>query len=190
MLPGWRWTLTEDRWPDGLAALRTYVHRHGTARIPHDTVVDGFPLGHWVATRRAQRKRNALTPAQVRTLAALPGWVWEIRQTRWEQGLRLLTAYAERTGAPNPNSFYVEATEDNFTLGAWAMSRRREYRRGVLAADRIRLWKRYPAGNGHPTTPHGNGTINCCDRLSSSRAASRTSANVPSSTEYLSGTGS
>ncbi len=149
-LPGWRWTLTEDRWPDGLAALRTYVHRHGTARIPHDTVVDGFPLGHWVAARRAQRKRNALTPAQVRTLAALPGWVWEIRQTRWEQGLRLLTAYADRTGAPNPNSFYVEATEDNFTLGAWAMSRRKEYRRGVLAADRIQALEAIPGWEWAP----------------------------------------
>jgi len=57
-----------------------------------------------------------------------------------EQGLRLLTAYAHRTGAPNPDSFYIENledTEDTFTLGAWAMNRRKEYRIGVLSPTRI-----------------------------------------------------
>jgi len=63
--------------------------------------------------------------------------VWDVKASRWEQGLRLLTAYAHRTGAPNPDSFYIEAAEGNFTLGAWAMSRRKEYRRCVLSPTRI-----------------------------------------------------
>jgi len=68
---------------------------------------------------------------------APPAWVWDVKASRWDQGLRLLTAYAHRTGAPNPDSFYVEAAEGNFTLGAWAMSRRKEYRLGVLSPTRV-----------------------------------------------------
>jgi len=131
-LPGWVWTRTEDRWPHGLKALRTYVTKHGTAAVPADATHRRYPLGRWVAARRAQYQRGTLSPEQITTLQALPGWVWDVKASRWDQGLRLLTAYAHRTGAPNPDSFYIEAAEDNFTLGAWAMSRRKEYRLGVL----------------------------------------------------------
>jgi len=93
-----------------------------------------------VAARRAQYQRGTLSSEQITTLQDLPGWVWDVKTSRWEQGLRLLTAYAHRTGAPNPDSFYIEdteGTEGNFTLGAWAMSRRKEYRLSVLSPTRI-----------------------------------------------------
>jgi len=139
-LPGWVWTRTEDGWPHGLKALRTYVTKHGTAAVPADTIHRRYPLGRWVAARRAQYQRGTLSPEQITTLQDLPGWVWDVKASRWEQGLRLLTAYAHRTGAPNPDSFYTEDLEDtegNFTLGAWAMSRRKEYRLGVLSPTRV-----------------------------------------------------
>jgi len=131
------WTRTKDRWPHGLKALRTYVDKHGTAAVPADTTERRYPLGRWVAARRAQYKRGTLSPERIATLQALPGWVWDVNESRWEQGRRLLTAYAHRSGAPNPDFFYIETTEDTFTLGAWAMSRRKEYRRGVLSPTRI-----------------------------------------------------
>ena len=138
-LAGWVWTRTEDQWPPGLKALR-YTTTHGTAAVPADTLHRRYPLGRWVTARRAQYQRGTLPPEQITTLQALPGWVWDVKASRWEQGLRLLTAYAHRTGAPNPDSYYIEDledTEDTFTLGAWAMSRRKEYRRGVLSPTRI-----------------------------------------------------
>jgi len=95
----------------GLKALRTYVTKHGTAAVPADAIHRRYPLGRWVAARRAQYQRGTLSPEQITTLQALPGWVWDVKASRWEQGLRLLTAYAHRTGAPNPDSFYIEDTE-------------------------------------------------------------------------------
>ena len=135
-LAGWVWTRTEDQWPPGLKALR-YTTTHGTAAVPADTLHRRYPLGRWVTARRAQYQRGTLSPEQIATLQDLPGWVWDVKASRWDQGLRLLTAYAHRTGAPNPDSFYVEAAEGNFTLGAWAMSRRKEYRLGVLSPTRV-----------------------------------------------------
>jgi hypothetical protein len=76
-------------------------------------------------------------PRRVAALQRLPGWVWDVREDRWAQGLRLLIAYAERTGAPNPDFFYLEQAEDNFTLGAWVNSRRKEHRTGVLSPARV-----------------------------------------------------
>jgi len=149
-LAGWVWTRTEDRWPPGLKALRSYIKKHGTARVPLDATERRYPLGLWVADRRAQYKRGTLSPEQIATLQDLPGWVWDVKQARWEQGLRLLTAYAHRTGAPNPDSFYIEAAEGNFTLGAWAMSRRKEYRRGVLCPDRVAALEAIPGWEWNP----------------------------------------
>ncbi len=139
-LPGWVWTRTDDRWLPGLTALRTYITQHGTAAVPADTLHRGYPLGAWVSARRAQYQRGTLPPDQITTLQALPGWVWDVKTSRWDQGLRLLTAYANRTGAPNPHSYYLETTDNTggtFTLGVWAMSRRKEYRRGILSPTRI-----------------------------------------------------
>ncbi len=75
-LPGWVWTRTEDRWPHGLKALRTYITKHGTAAVPADTIHRRYPLGRWVAARRAQYQRGTLSPEQITTLQDLPGWVW------------------------------------------------------------------------------------------------------------------
>jgi hypothetical protein len=61
-LPGWVWTLTEDPWPQGLKALRAYVGKHGTARVPLDAMHCRHPLGRWVSARRAQYKRAPSPP--------------------------------------------------------------------------------------------------------------------------------
>jgi len=136
-LPGWTWSRTEDTWPRGLAVLGSYVAAHGTARVPLDVVHRRYPLGRWVAARRTQYKRGTLAPERVAALQQLPGWVWDVREDRWAQGLRLLATYARRTGAPNPDSFYLEEAEDNFTLGAWVNSRRKEHHRGDLSPARV-----------------------------------------------------
>jgi hypothetical protein len=121
-------------WPDSVAYLQHPVrHRRCARGYPPPPL----PAGCLGDRRRAQYQRGTLPPGQVTTLQALPGWVWDVKTSRWDQGLRLLTAYAHRTGVPNPHSFYLEAAEDNFTLGQWAMSRRKEYRLGILSPTRI-----------------------------------------------------
>jgi len=136
-LPGWTWSRTEDTWPRGLVALRSYVAAHGTARVPLDVVYRRYPLGRWVAARRTQYKRGTLAPERIAALQQLRGWVWDVLEDRWAQGLRLLAAYARRTGAPNPDSFYIKEDEDNFTLGAWVNSRRKEHAAGTLSPARV-----------------------------------------------------
>jgi len=110
------------------------------------------------------------------------------RPPRW----RLLTAYAHRTGAPNPDSYYIKNTEEtagNFTLGAWATSRRKEYRLGVLSPSRVAAWKRSTGGNEIRTTPPGAARLPTSNRPPTTTAPSPTSPKPPSSTEQTSVTG-
>lgn len=44
-LPGWAWSRTVDAWPRGLAALRSYVAAHGTARVPLEPFTAATRLG-------------------------------------------------------------------------------------------------------------------------------------------------
>ena len=140
-LPGWTWSRTVDTWPRGLVVLWSYVAAHGTARVPLDAMHRRYPLGRWVAARRAQYHRGTLTPEKVGILEQLPGWVWDVLEDRWAQGLRLLAAYARRTGAPNPDAFYIAESEDGFTLGAWVNSRRKEHAAGTLSPARVAALK-------------------------------------------------
>jgi len=117
--------------------LRSYVTAHGAARVPLDVVYRRYPLGRWVAARRAQYQRGTLAPERIAALQQLPGWVWDVLEDRWARGLRLLIAYARRTGAPNPDAFYIEESEDNFTLGAWVNSRRKEHAAGTMSPARV-----------------------------------------------------
>jgi len=43
-LAGWVWTRTEDPWPPGLTALRSYTTTHGTAAVPADVIHRRYPL--------------------------------------------------------------------------------------------------------------------------------------------------
>ena len=117
--------------------MGSYVGAHGTARVPLDATHRRYPLGRWVAARRGQYQRGTVTPERIAALQQLPGWVWDVLEERWAQGLRLLAAYAQRTGAPNPDASYIEESKNNFTLGAWVNSRRKEHRAGVLSPSRV-----------------------------------------------------
>jgi hypothetical protein len=55
--------------------LKRFVEREGTAAVAPDQVIDGFPLGTWVANTKFLG-RAALTEQQVRALESLPGWIW------------------------------------------------------------------------------------------------------------------
>ncbi|WP_420880259.1 helicase associated domain-containing protein [Rhodococcus sp. (in: high G+C Gram-positive bacteria)] len=73
-----RGTFEQQRWANAVARLANYVAEHGHARVPHRfTCPDGFRLGLWVFTRRADRRhgRQFLTPERITELDNL-GFDW------------------------------------------------------------------------------------------------------------------
>ncbi|MEE2061779.1 helicase associated domain-containing protein [Rhodococcus artemisiae] len=78
-LPGWMWNPMQQRWEQGMAALEAYRAAHGHTRVPRAEVLDGYPVGEWVHTRRQQYQRHTLPAERIAELEALPGWQWRIR---------------------------------------------------------------------------------------------------------------
>jgi hypothetical protein len=79
-LPGWRWSLSEERWEQGLRALRVYVAAEGHACPQQRVVIDGFAVGAWVHARRREYATGTLEGRRRTVLEALPGWRWRLNR--------------------------------------------------------------------------------------------------------------
>lgn len=71
----------------------------------------------------------------------LPGPVIATRDERWQEGLRVLRAFAAREGHANVPD---DHSEQGVALGTWVGTKRAQYRRGRMAPDRIRTLEALP----------------------------------------------
>jgi len=139
---GWTWDPFADRWEEGFRRLSTYVEHHGDARVPKAYKLDdGYLLGTWVNSQRANFAAGNFDTDRQRRLENLTGWTWNAVAGKWEEGLRQLLRYANEHGdARVPKSY----TQDGYPLGQWVANQRSFHSRGKLAADRERQLKRVP----------------------------------------------
>jgi len=118
-VPGWVWSIVDARWENAFGLLLSYVTRMGDALVPVDYVEGDFRLGQWVRGQRSRRER--LEPERRSRLEAVPGWVWDPGDARWEEAYKHLCAYAERVGSARVPQGYLE---DGYRLGQWVISQR------------------------------------------------------------------
>jgi hypothetical protein len=149
-LTGWDDYSHDVKWEKGFQHLLAYVKEHGDAKVERSYVVDGYPLGTWAMTQRLEFKKGRLAKDRVKRLAALPGWDWDRRGNRWEEGYDRLVDYLKRNASPPPSS-YVE--EDGYRLGAWVQAQRHASRKGELDPDR---WKRLNELKGWEWSPRAD----------------------------------
>jgi len=73
--------LNTNKWNTHITALRNYVSRTGTARVPRNhveaTEFGEIRLGAWVSYVRHRQRKGHLTTEQEVTLASLRNWSWE-----------------------------------------------------------------------------------------------------------------
>ncbi|WP_018506343.1 helicase associated domain-containing protein [Parafrankia discariae] len=76
----------DDRFDQGLAALRAYAHAQGDTLIPDGyTAPDGFPLATWVAGERIAHLEGEISGARRDALESVPGWQWDPARDRWHR---------------------------------------------------------------------------------------------------------
>jgi len=142
-LPGWVWDPYENDFNYGLERLRVYVAREGHARVPFTYKDDtGFNLGSWVRSRRKQYLEDTLSPERIETLVELPGWVWDVIEAQFEEGLQQLRAYVEREGHARVHKDYTD--EMNFSLGSWVDRQRYRFKNDKLSPERIKVLENFP----------------------------------------------
>lgn len=138
---GWQWKPKVDQWEKGLAELLTFVGEHGHALVPAAYLVGSYRLGGWVLTQRVAFVEGTIDPARRCRLEEVPGWTWNPNADSWERAFQLLEQYAEANGnARVPDSYEVE----DFGLGAWVGIQRGGYKKGKLAAERVRRLESLP----------------------------------------------
>jgi superfamily II DNA or RNA helicase len=120
-LPGWVWNTFENRFEQGMRHLEAYVRREGTTLVPTSHVEGEFKLGRWVIERRVAV--HNMPPDQRARLERLPGWAWNTRDFKFEEGFSRLVAYAQDHGHAYPSPNLVET--DGFKLGYWVAYRRK-----------------------------------------------------------------
>jgi len=137
-LPGWTWKGRTGKWEVGFDHLQQFVHDYGHARVPSDYVAkDGFTLGSWVIT---QRYRMKLDPERRARLEALPGWVWNPFEAKWEAGFEHLRAYVKKFRTAHVSQSRLN--EAGFPVGRWVSKQRANRER--LSANRKRQLEALP----------------------------------------------
>jgi superfamily II DNA or RNA helicase len=148
---GMLWEPASARWQRGVDEARRFSERHGHARPSRSYVTEeGFPLGTWIDSRRAEYRRGKLSSERVTLLAALPGWSWDPKAEAEQHPLQALSSFVSREGHAGVPAEHVE---DGFRLGMWVASRRTDYRSRRLDEE---LTKRLEALPGWTWDPFGD----------------------------------
>ena len=131
------WSPNDDDWDRGVRAAREFRRQQGHLLVRNQDIVDGFPLGRWLADRRRDWREAKLSTHRIRALTELGMvWVWSHADEHWRRGFELATAYAHEHGSLLvPARFAV----DGYRLGAWICQQRTRRRVGDLSPERVQL---------------------------------------------------
>ena len=112
---GFVWDVREQKWEEGFTHLRSYRESNSNCLVPFDfNTEDGYRLGAWINIQRT--KKATMSPERRRRLDEL-GFVWDVREQKWEEGFTHLRSYREsNSNCLVPFDFN---TEDGYRLGAW-----------------------------------------------------------------------
>lgn len=126
---------TSASWEFWFGLLERYLDQHGTARVPVDHVVDGYPLGRWASVQRTQYAQGTLSGERAAELDRLPGWVWDVLADQWGMWMGFMQRFVAEHGHANVPYPYEM---DGKNLRSWVATQRGLYRRGQLPEDRVR----------------------------------------------------
>ncbi len=138
---GWTWAPKADQFERGFSALRQYVARENSARVPKDhiEVFDGQPikLGSWCTTRRGDYFKGWLTDGQIARFNSLPDWSWNPIDDSWNSSFNSLVKFGEENGHLNPPKTHRAKESSKEPLGSWVNTQRQRYKKGKLESERI-----------------------------------------------------
>jgi len=148
---GFKWESQEEQreemFKKGFQETLLYKEKTGTPNaIANYITSEGYQLGKWQSTQRSNYKKDILSFDRIELLENI-GFVWELFGELFEKGFQETLFYKENTGNLNAPQSYK--TTEGFQLGSWQNTQRRNYKKGILSADRIEklenigfIWKK------------------------------------------------
>ena len=142
-VPGWLWAPRQesDQWAEMFAKLSQWALATGRASpskpYGHGPGAgDERQLANWAVQQRTMHKKGLLNVQRTAALESLPGWVWDVYEARFAEGITALATFARREGHGNvPQDWY----EDGFPLGNWAHNTKKRARSGALPEHRLAM---------------------------------------------------
>lgn len=133
----------------GLAALKSFIARHGHSRVPPRHIESGFPLGQWVRKQRAAHRQVVILQGRLSLLAAVEGWQWT-EPERFDRGCTALRAFLAREDHLNVPPGHVES---DFPLYAWIREQRARWRSGRMRSIEVAQLESLPGWSWGIPTP-------------------------------------
>lgn len=78
---------------------------------------------------------TTLTSERIHQIEAFKGWVWDLSEENFQEGLIQLKKYVEQGHSARVPKGYID--DDGFALGSWVSHRRTEFNKNKLPAERI-----------------------------------------------------
>ncbi|MCD7956325.1 MAG: Helicase associated domain protein [Lachnospiraceae bacterium] len=131
-----------DAWESRFALVKAWYQEKGTLDIPYGTVVDGVPIGNWLARQRQYLAAGKLSREQAEMLSELPVKEQvsqeEKLQKLWMQMYQDAVLYAEEHGGLK-NIPHDYRGKSGGLLYAWVSRQRSAKRKGSLSGEQIRM---------------------------------------------------
>ena len=108
------WALSEadgkELWKTAVAQVNYENIETKYATGPRATpTVDGDLLGTWISAQRSRHRKGTLEPDRIQRLQELPGWTWDVRADKWDEGFSRLQEYVKQHGdARVPSGYSVD----------------------------------------------------------------------------------
>ena len=137
---GFLWDPIEVLWYEGYKALKEYVEINHSTLVPSDyKTSEGLALGNWTSKQRQDKKNNQLRPEYESKLNQL-SFVWSVNDESWQHFYNLLTEY--KADCKNTNVHQKYMTDNGERLGEWVLGQRKDYKKGKLTEEKIKLLNR------------------------------------------------
>ena len=169
-LPGWVWDANAAAWEDGYRKLAEYVAVHGNCFVPTSYRPDGYRLTEWATAQRTFHNKGTLRADLAARLEALPGWVWDVYASQWDEGFRHLLDYVVEHGTSLvPARFPYRG----YPLGTWVAKQRDAYRAGSLNAERAHRLEVLPRWSWDPNGDKWDNAYTLLERYADEHGTSR-----------------
>jgi hypothetical protein len=132
----------ELRWQENYQKTLRRYEETGNCYEPHDGDVQ---LHNWQSSQRQRYNSSKckMDPDRIKLLNKIPGWTWNIIEAAWQEGYQKTLSRHEETGNCQPK-------DGDTPLRRWQATQRREYKKGELFPNRVKLLNEIPSWSWKP----------------------------------------
>ena len=128
------------KWEEIYNLAFEYYQKNKNCLIPFKYITDNtysvpnYKLGRWISIQRGNYQKGLLTKKEIAKLNKIK-MIWNVREYLWNQNYLEAQKYYKSHGNLDITNRYQ--TKNGVNLGAWISVQRRDYKQGILSADKI-----------------------------------------------------